>query len=288
MDEKRTIDEIAAIYQHETHLRDIFVEGATDKYFLEWYLSRKQILGVSVYSIDIIDIPDDLLVHYGLALDSNRSRVIALSCELDKRLREKYSVICIADRDYEDYCPSCPPNQYLTFTDGNSVELYVMTPAVIQKFLLVALGGFPMSAQTFIDQIANKLERIYAIRLANERLQWGMKWVPFKSYIDLTGGNVSFREESFLRAYLMKNDRWSQRQVFEDMVERSRKELLPDLSHKIRGHDVADIILMLLRRLRKERQFGNAETLEGCLRASLEISDLDGTELSKHIAAISI
>lgn len=208
MDLKRTLEEVNALYSLEPEVRGIFVEGPGDKCFLDWYLHRKGITNVSVYQIDLIDIRDEILARYALPTGSNRSRVIALSCELASRQPEQRRVMCVVDRDYEDYCPICKSNPYLAFTDGNSLELYALRPTVVEKFLLVALGGFPLSVNSFIAQVGGILEQVFAIRLANERLQWGMTWVPFAEYVEINCGNIAFKENEFVRAYLQKNKKW--------------------------------------------------------------------------------
>ena len=63
--------------------------------------------------------------------------------------------------------------------------------------------------------------------------------------------------------------------------------LLPDLIRRIRGHDLADLILLIVRKLRRERQFGNAETLEACFMTAIEASDLEVQSLFRKIVALS-
>lgn len=82
MDEKRTLDEILAIYAFEPGLKDIFLEGRADKNFIEWYLRANGVRDVSVYPIDLIDIPNEIITKHGFTPKSNRSRVLALACEL--------------------------------------------------------------------------------------------------------------------------------------------------------------------------------------------------------------
>src|SRR5882724_3058764 len=141
MDEKRTLEEVAAIYNLEPQLKDIFVEADSDRFFLEWFLDRKGVFAVTVYAIDLIDIPDEILRKYNLPSHSNRSRVVALSCELATRCLHSLKVLCVVDRDFEDYAPTVSGGAYLAFTDHNSIDLYAFTPEVITKFILVTLGG---------------------------------------------------------------------------------------------------------------------------------------------------
>ena len=104
---------------------------------------------------------------------------MALAYELSEKYSGKLKVACFADRDYEDYIPTVPKNQYLVLTDYNSIELYAFTPFAFDKFVSVALGGFPVDAITLRNRLAEILQKIYSIRLANEKLKWNMEWIPF-------------------------------------------------------------------------------------------------------------
>lgn len=287
MEQRRTLEEVYRLYSLEPDLRDVYVEGSSDKYFVDWYLHRKDIKNVTVYNVDLIDIPDEILAKHTLPVGSNRSRVIALSCELAGRQAEQRRVLCVIDRDYEDYCPACKINPYLALTDGNSLELYSLTPSVVKKFLMVTLGGFPMSAGHFITRAISILERVFVIRLANEQLRWGMEWVDFTRFVDIDGDDMAFREEVFIRTYLQKNNKWTQRDQFKKSIEDARMSLQRDLGRRIRGHDLAELVFLMVKKLRRERKFGNWETLEACLLTAIEACDLEVQPLFRRIAALS-
>ena len=195
-------------------------------------------------------------------------------------------VLCLVDRDYEDCCPNVKPNSYLVFTDVNSLEAYALFPSVVEKFLLVALGGFPLSKRTVMDVIDRILTRLYAIRVTNERLGWGMSWIPFTRYVSLTKESIALREADFLRSYLQKNHRWDSSKEFAAALSETTAQLPTDIGRRIRGHDLADLMLLLVNRFRKERKFGNVETIEGSLLATIEAADLDDSVLFRRIVAL--
>lgn len=289
MDQKRTIGEINTLYELESEVCDVYVEGTTDKYFLDWYLRRKGYAHVTVYPIDVVDVPEDLLNTLSLSSGSNRSKVVALSCELASQQPEQRSVMCIVDRDSDDLDSCLPINAYLFPTDGNSLELYALKPAVMEKFLLVALAGFPVSAHNLIPRIVAILETIFAIRQTNERLKLGMEWVPFFPYISFDQFNMSFREEDFISAYLHKNKKWRLREKFVKTKKEIQRDLSPDITKRIRGHDLSDLLHIVVRKFRKDRAFTNSAVLEGCLMTAIESTDLEAhplfIELERQAAA---
>jgi hypothetical protein len=152
---------------------------------------------------------------------------------------------------------------------------------------MVTLGGFPMSVDHFVTRATSILERVFVIRLANERLRWGMSWVDFTRFIDIDGGDMTFREGEFIRTYLQRNNRWDQGEQFRNPIEEARISLNRDLIRRMRGHDLAELVFLMVRKLRIERKFGNWETLEACLLTAIEACDLDVQPLFRTIAALS-
>jgi len=286
MELRRTLEEIHALYQVEPELRDLYVEGASDKCFFDWYIEITGQQTTAVYPIDLIDIPDEILLKHSLPSGSNKARLIALSYEVAVSPAAS-GVMCIADRDYDDCCSRDHHNACLSHTDGNSIELYALNPAVFRKFLLVALGGFSITAEHLISQCIVVLEQIYAIRAANELLKWGMSWIPFRRHISIAGSSITFEASGFVRAYLQKNGRTQDKDIFSEAVEKVLQGLDADPMKRMRGHDLSELLFLIVSKIRKEKRFGNSDTLEGCLMATVETNDLEPHALFKRIRAFS-
>ena len=279
MDQRRTLDEVNALYDLEPEVCDVYVEGNSDKCFVDWYLRKKGYRNVTVYPIEVIEIPEDVVTRNHLPTGSNRSRVIALSHELTKQHATKKRVMCIIDRDSDELAGGASVNPYLFTTDGNSLELYALAPEVIEKFLLVALAGFPIAADSLVRKLIEILERVYVIRQANEKMRLGMEWISLSGYIHFAGNQASFRELEFVRAYLQKNNQWQQREAFEAALESTRLALSGQATRRVRGHDLSELLHVIVRKFRKDRAFANPTALEGCLMASIESRDLESYPL---------
>ena len=106
MIERRNIDELIALYELEDELRDIYVEGASDKAFIGWLLESSGLKNTNIYAIEDINIEDEMLDKYKLPRGSNRSRVIAASMEITGDDSTHKNVLFVADRDFEDYMPT--------------------------------------------------------------------------------------------------------------------------------------------------------------------------------------
>jgi hypothetical protein len=286
MIEKRNLAEILALYKFEPNLVDIYVEGEGDKAVVTWFLSRIPAQDVNVYSIDAIDIPAPIMTKYDLTPHSNRSRVLALSIELYKEFQESIKVLCIADRDYDEYFPRTVSSPLLQLTDGHSMECYALNEICFRKFSSLVLGESRTHLLSMIPSLQSILREVYAIRLANETLRWGMEFIPFGHYISVKGLHISFKKETFIKAYLQKNRHWAERDTFLHTVEDVTAKLSKDPQKTSRGHDIAEVLIVVLRKLFRNRKFGNSETLEGALLGTVEYNDLKSATLFRRLSTL--
>jgi hypothetical protein len=112
-----------------------------------------------------------------------------------------------------------------------------------------------------------------------------MKWVDFTKYVCIEGG-VVFGREDFVKAYLLKNRKWSRRAEFEEKVAELRSRLNPDLRRRIRGHDVIQLLPCVCRKLKPKRRFGDAGTLQGAITGCLEAQELAKENLFCRLLAL--
>lgn len=289
MDIRRTLDEVCTVHEFEPDLRTVFVEGASDKAFIDWYVWASSIENLAVLSIETVEIDDSLVLKHGLCTGSNRSRVLALAGEIAERCPDgRMGVLCLVDRDFEDYRPCALPGTYVAFTDCNSIELYAFNASCIRKFVTISLGGLRIGVEALVPLMTAVLTEIYAIRLANERLSWGMQWIPFApTYVSVVPPEVTFRKDAFIRAYLQKNNRWAERDTFTAEVEAATLVLSRDPSRRIRGHDLAELLAHVIRKTSCPRRYSDSTTLERALLSSVERCDLERMPLFQRLAGMS-
>ena len=285
MELRKEIIELVALYSLEPQSRDVYVEGIYDKNLIEWFLMDQRIEGIHVYPIAAINVPDELLARYSLDAGSNRSRVIALSKELATLLSRGCKILCVADRDNEDYLPSGHCNSYLEFTDYTSADLYLWRKRTVQKLISLVLGGFPISANQLMADLVRILQEVFLLRLTNVALGWNMKWIPFEKYVYISS-NITFSFDRFRDAYLKKNSRWHQRTDFDQKLVDIRTRLQEDARRRIRGHDLMDVLYYAVKKLRASRRFHDVETFQGAFTGCLEGEDIRDEILFKRISKL--
>lgn len=56
-EKRRRLEELIARYELEPSLCDIYVEGLTDKFLIQWFLDKLGIDNYAIYEIDTVEIP---------------------------------------------------------------------------------------------------------------------------------------------------------------------------------------------------------------------------------------
>ncbi len=283
---RRSLDELVARYELEPELRDIYVEGKTDKLLLEWFLEQKGQEGFAVYEIDTVDISAQKLFELELN-DSKRGRVIALALYLQNMLPEiPPHLTCVADKDFDwlfDIEYIC---DLLLFTDYSCLEMYLFNEITIDKFLRLSLRLNHVKAKDVLYQVSKVLENLSLIRATNEALELKMEWLEkFEDCCNRNANEILFDIEKFIIKYLNKNRQITQKGLFINKFEELSAKKVVDLRYKMRGHDFNDVLLWYIRPyLRKEiRNSYNSEILAGALLGCIDVEQLAQESLFQQL-----
>lgn len=287
---RRTLDELVTRYELEPELCDIYVEGKTDKLFIEWFLDEKQLQDFAVYEIDTVEIPAQLLFELGLK-DNIRSRVIALAIYIHDKLSEiPLHITCIADKDFDWLFGKEYQCDLLLFTDYSCLEMYLFNEVVLDKYLRLAIRLSQPKASEVLHQVSKVLEDLFLIRATNEALELNMRWLEkFGDCCKLNKNNnqVQFDLKTFITKYLNSNGNRSQESRFITKLEELRAKELIEIRYKIHGHDFTELLCWYIRHyLRKEiRNSYNSEILAGSLLACIDAEKLAQEGLFQRLLA---
>lgn len=282
----RTIKELIVRYELEPSLRDIFVEGRRDKITFETFFGDIGGIDVKVYEVTTVEVSNEAASRLGLDLwQNNRNMVITLAHELHAQFSDCNQVRCVADRDADlvlEITYNCP---LLLFTDYSCLEMYLFNERVISKFFFVILRGFRQPANVVLTELAQTLEKLFLIRLANEVLNLKMKWLYNRKYFNFKTKKISFNEKKFIKSYLDKNGKGAMKEKFETMVEDLKKHLTANPLNQIRGEDFIRLFCDYIKKCggKKVRAFGVPKVVEGGLFACLETEQLKEEELFRAL-----
>jgi hypothetical protein len=273
------IDELAAQYALHPESRDVYVEGETDKSFLNWLLREKHLgSSVAVYPIDAVDVPAASVDACG-EKRGEKGEVVTLALELERRLPGGHRhVTCFADADYSYVLRSVRLTPLLVYTDGTCLEMYACNETTLDKFLQVTLGGFRYSADHVWRMLTPIMVSRFLARATNESLGWGMTWSDSLSGVNVKDdGRVEFDTNGFLNQYLIQNGRIGSRVEFMAEYDTLRQRIGTDIRQYIHCDDFAAILSHFVRRWLKKplkNRFNAAEAVAAAMKGCLEVSRL--------------
>lgn len=271
--EPRKIDELVALYELNPELRDVYVEGESDKSLLDWFFQEGKMDGVEVAVIDTVEVPQETVGGYGFE-NNNRGRVIALAHELQTHLgRDCVSATCVADSDFDRALGKRYSCRLLLFTDYTSRELYFFDTRSITKVLQLAVGGFQKSARNVLTEITSALVDMFVIRMANAVLGWNVRMLPFEGCCRVVAAGVVFDSNAYIDRCLDQSQRRGEKDCFLDAVKRCRARLAADRRQNIHGHDFVVLLSWYIREHRGFRRI-TRPAIETSLFTSVELRQL--------------
>ena len=283
MNETRLLSEILAICEFEPSLKNIYVEGNFDYQFITWFLDSQKKTDINIYTIDLVKFDEVREATRELIKRSNRNKLLVLVDYFEKNLQDKCKCLCIIDLDFDSYLTTIN-NKFLKYTDYNSIEIYLITPTIINKFTKLVLRGFNYNYKQIIVLFIDILKILYLIRLSNEYLKWGMKWIDIKRYLTISSEKLEFSDTRFINALLNKNNRVSEKEKFQETIVNLKKQLQTAFRFCIRGHDFTYLFYLFTNKLKKRCNFGNLETFESSLLGCVESENFKDENLFKFLS----
>src|SRR6266849_1539736 len=187
-----TIERLGAQALLEPDMRDVFVEGSFDHRFVRFFFQQTGNGHVRVDTVDVVEVPNDAREALGLP-NNNRGKLMAVAELLAAVVPSSNLVFtCIADADFDLILRKTRGHPPLLFTDFACMELYLLDPVIIQRFLDLVVGCPEISAEEVFARISGVLQDLFIIRLTNEEMKLGLRWQKVEKCCSLRAGIVEF------------------------------------------------------------------------------------------------
>ncbi len=280
---RRTIPELATLYRLRPDIRDLFVEGDADKCLYEWYLLRRCENTVTVWAVDKIEVPHDLMSLYGLDI-GNKGRAVAIALELDKLLPvgspSRACVTVLVDSDGNNLIAPTIQLDILIWTSRSSVELVVIEQNAIDRFLRIIVHA-DLNAHRVIECLLPTLMMLWSIKTANYLTGRKMSWISFEKMCSLEGDNIIFDKSEFIRRYA-NHDKTVAAEI--ETVSQSLRGKVKDALTAINWHHFVDLFRWyLLQFLSNNGVLKDRLSFERALLGSVEISQMDLDESCQRV-----
>ena len=275
------------MYRLYPQIRDIVVEGREDVRFFSNYLRDTPELAGANYNVyavgDRIDLPAARVFEFGLE-DGARGRVLALATIATQWLdAERQCLTCIADSDRAAVKHDVPPADVLLITDFGSLECYALTPRAIGKLLAVVLALDEPTADDLIQMAIPILQAVFCARAALHFSDSG-----FGLTADIVKAHKL--EQSDLDVSMTKRALPDGRRGEELYLSKVQAVLLSvrekintdEPRRFIRGHDIAPVVVNLLR---LRNRWADYKILEAALMGCIERSDIEDYPLFRSLVS---
>jgi hypothetical protein len=290
LEDKRTYGELITLYNLEPDLRDIYVEGNSDKLIIERFLIKNKIADFNIIEIDNINF-QELYSEIPELRRNNKKKITILSCKLDELFSKSLDKVnCIADKDFDEFLNTLLSNNYLLYTDYTCFEMYLFNNDCISIFYKNILRGFPVTPSKTLRVLGEVLKEKYLIRLV---IQLKGEINDENSITDISKsikvnkktGEISFDFKAHLLKILNNNKISSKLEDYIKGIEEQRLKCDNDFRNFIRGHDFIHLLYIFINKINNKISISEL-TLDRSLNQCIDYSELSKTNLFKTLLKI--
>lgn len=248
--ERRSLQEIAQTHKLEPSLKTIYVEGITDKFFIESFLESENISDITIYEIDTINFQE---IYDKVDVRRNcKKKVIVLSNELADKLEKSAKVLCVIDTDFDLHLNTVKQNLYLKYTDYNSIELYCFNHYSLKKILKELARINTIDVNAFTERISLILRQIFFLRLKLQEINPEYTLPDIKRNIKVDQSSYySFDIKEYIKKTVTQNKLYDKLNEFIKEIDFNINNTSYNPRVEIRGHDY---ICVLQRYIEKQNK----------------------------------
>ena len=210
------IEELALLYSLEDSILDIYVEGETDKAFLEHFVKYHNLNNVTITEICKVAISDITTNRNNNG--GNKGKLISLATQLHDLISDKKNnVFCIVDTDLDRVMGITYTSYCLRLTDYTCIEMYTFTRECLDHFFdLIFRRELPVD---FIESLFNVLKKLFKIRIQKKLLANDITWISFSRCCALNDDLINFDINDYIERLLGSQGKRHLIETFTDAVQ---------------------------------------------------------------------
>lgn len=247
---KRKVEELLTLYNLEPEIKDLYVEGVTDKSLFLYFFESLEMDNIGVYSIDTVDF--STFYHDKPELEKNyRNQLIFLASLLTFEKSIVSKIGFVIDLDYFQIDQDVDVNnRYLYPTDYSCIESYMFDIKLLSKFFNLFLHGFPISAKRVLREISSPLKDLYTIRYISRK--YNLTQIDFTKLITIEKktGKLYFDEQLYIDRLLMKNNKRVIFKSFNSEFLKIKNILNEDIRFNVNGHDIIALLYWYIKKIK--------------------------------------
>lgn len=274
---RRRVEELIFLHEHEPSIHDVFVEGASDRAIVMFFLKETGFESVNVYPIDAIDLGDEAQEITG----GNRGRVVRLAQILATSLEDALcSFTCIVDRDLDGVLDREPLEiSCLLYTDFTCMDMYFFNESALGKCLTLTWRHDDLSGRQVMDALTPVLRSQFGLRASIEQLSLQISLINKVSCVSLDCGSVVLDLDEYIRRVANKGQVSDRCDELKERVSAFVTEMPQDVRHSSHGRDVIQLLAWFLRQAGVNSEHLSYEVLRHSLVLTLTVEELQEYEL---------
>lgn len=286
--EKRNFSEILAICRLEPEMRNIIVEGVTDKLVLERFLKKEHKTGISIMNVDMICFDDEYPKlseeEVKLLKESNKEKVIYLTSKVEN-VSSTCQLLGIIDRDFDMILKKVRKGRCLAYTDYNSMELYLFK----EEYIIEIIANiYRISSNIDVNALMLSIGNVcrFLFFLHSYLIPFNGRMVDFcKSFsYDKHTNECMLDMKKYLSKILQNNKLSDKAKIISDKLRSQLNVPAVDVRLEMRGHDFISVLYHALYKHKRismsEEDFANSTWL--CLDSQL----LEAEPLFQRVLAL--
>lgn len=259
-DDRRTIADILTRHELEPGLNDVYVEGSFDKEILDRIFSSQQGPVRTVYEIDTINVPPDVVISHSLT-DGNKQRVIALARELAS-IDDNCSYRCLVDRDLDHWIGVLEKTKRLAWTEFTSIEAYYLNQDFIQEIVIVLAKCKVENWPEFLHSMIDCLKTWYCIRLAGAEMKLNAAHMAYAKSLKRVGSKIVFDSKGYVSKYLQANSAAKKVAQFNECVAKWNGGIEGNPQYYVHGHDFVYLICWIVGKFDGVAAYASSEAVQ--------------------------
>lgn len=246
--EKRTVDEIISICTLEPSTKNIYVEGLSDKLVIDNFLKKQKINDISVFDIECIDFSEVFAKmspsELNILKDSNKEKVSFLTLKVEKESRNCH-FLGIIDRDLDFVNNHIKSGKYLSYTDYNSMEMYLFSRDYIANLLK---NTFRITSDVNFDKFINSIgyvcRTLFYIRAYLESFNGSMVDIKKDFSYDKRCNICQFDIENYIKKIVQVNKNVNgSGNLYKEIMEKVNTPI-DDVRLEIKRHDYIKVLYL--------------------------------------------
>ena len=288
-DFKRKFKEAVAIAKFEPGLKNIYVEGASDKFLIKNFFSYHKIADATVFEVDSIDFSE---VYEGLGdklayiKKSNKLQVIHLAQTIEKEANNGSRTLCIIDADWDYVLNQVYAGEYLCYTDYGSMEMYLFNSDIVRHYLQEGHRIANVKEDNLLASLSVLCRQVFHIHgLLHERGKQILnndKYFSFDKKTQMCTINI----DKYMEATLNKNGLMAEKEEIKRIYAERMDHLCDDVRKEIRGHDFVYYLYQCTRKIKTKKMDMNDEEFANMFWRFANYDNLAKESLFQRVLAL--